>query len=151
MLCSTYSCCDTSVESTKWICVERVSLNEWISNAGHFLLYLTNRNQTQTEKVMPNLHMGALSRRNFWTGDMSTLSAKLEDLISTLEYVYSIQCSCMYLRKKCFFPTVLHGDGKLPRPLARWRRAPEILWQVRWAEAASKKLHLQTMRLRSHA
>jgi hypothetical protein len=49
-----------------WLSLQNESvLNESLSMNGHLLLNLTKRNQTHTEKVTPNLHRGALQRRNF--------------------------------------------------------------------------------------
>jgi hypothetical protein len=50
--------------STKWICVERISLDECILNAGHDFYTWQNRTNKESD-ALTYVHRGALSRRNF--------------------------------------------------------------------------------------
>jgi hypothetical protein len=54
-----------SVESTKWICVERISLNECISDAGHGFYTRQIETRHRPRKWRQDLHRGELSRSNF--------------------------------------------------------------------------------------
>jgi hypothetical protein len=64
---------------------------------GSWLLYLTMRNQTLTDKWTPRpTHWVKLFRRNFKKGDMVTLNNYVNDFyvyLHRLAYIYSIICT----------------------------------------------------------
>jgi hypothetical protein len=81
-----------SVESTKWICVERISLNEFIQMRG--MTFMPDKSKPDIDResdAKTYTGVNCLHRRNFKMGDTLTLHDLFDILILMLTYIYSIQ------------------------------------------------------------
>jgi hypothetical protein len=89
----------------KWICIEQGSLNECILNAGHWLLYIPDKSEPDTNRESDTMTYTEVHCQDvIFKWGMFTLSTMLDILISMLEYIYSIVCRTFQLchNRRCF-------------------------------------------------